>query len=201
MLVGAQFLLGAVAPAQLPVDGAPEIAFAGRSNSGKSSAINALAQRTRLAFSSRTPGRTREINFFALRNGALVADLPGYGYAAVSRSVKEGWQSFLWDYVTTRNALVGLVLVTDARHGLKDSDRVLLTHYLPSGRPLLLLATKIDKLTQSERKRALSALEGAVAADFPGLAHQVSVVGFSALRHLGIEAADDVLAGWLGAQP
>jgi GTP-binding protein len=96
-LIGATFVIGAASPAQLPAAGPPEVAFAGRSNAGKSSAINALANRTRLAFASRTPGRTQQINIFALRNSpALVADLPGYGYAAVARSIKRSWQAFLW---------------------------------------------------------------------------------------------------------
>src|SRR4030095_11123009 len=94
-LVGARFLLGVASESQLPREGAPEIAFAGRSNAGKSSAINALANHGRLAFASRTPGRTQQINVFALRSGALVADLPGYGYAAVSKSVKRDWQALV----------------------------------------------------------------------------------------------------------
>ena len=132
--------------AQLPPAGAPEIAFAGRSNSGKSSAINALAGRTRLAFASRTPGRTQQINYFRLRSGALVADLPGYGYAAVPRALKRHWQAFLGRYVAMRQSLVGLVLIIDARHGLAPPDVTLLSGYLASGRPALVLATKIDKL-------------------------------------------------------
>src|SRR4029078_4618489 len=121
-LVGAEFVTGAAQAAQLPPPGVPEIAFAGRSNAGKSSAINALARQTRLAYASRTPGRTREINFFRPRSGALIADLPGYGYAAVPRALKEAWQEFLWTYVTTRSTLIGLVVVVDARHGLKPLD-------------------------------------------------------------------------------
>src|SRR5512139_1664165 len=99
----------------LPLHGGKEVAFAGRSNAGKSSAINALANRTRLAFTSKTPGRTQHINFFALRSGALLADLPGYGYAAVPRELKTHWQDFLARYLATRQSLVGLVLVVDAR--------------------------------------------------------------------------------------
>ena len=145
-LEGAAFVTGAVDTGQLPTDGAPEIAFAGRSNSGKSTAINALARRTRLAHASRTPGRTRQLNFFRLRKGGLVADLPGYGYAAVPRALKRSWQEFLWSYVTSRSTLIGLVLIVDARHGLKPLDLDLLDAFLPSGRPVLVLATKVDKL-------------------------------------------------------
>ena len=117
----AEFVLSVANDEQLPPPGAPEIAFAGRSNAGKSSAINALANRTRLAFTSKTPGRTQQINFFRLRGGALLADLPGYGYAAVPRELKRHWQRFLARYLATRQSLVGLVLVVDARHGLVRS--------------------------------------------------------------------------------
>ena len=114
--------MGVANDEQLPPPGPPEIAFAGRSNAGKSSAINALANRTRLAFASKTPGRTQQINFFRLRGGALLADLPGYGYAAVPQPLKRHWQAFLARYLATRQSLVGLVLVVDARHGLSELD-------------------------------------------------------------------------------
>ena len=198
VLVGATFLTGVASRAQLPPPGRPEIAFAGRSNAGKSSAINALANRTRLAFSSRTPGRTREINLFELRSGGIAADLPGYGYAAVARDIKKGWQDFLWDYLTTRSTLVGLVLVSDARHGLKDLDYTLLDHFVPSGRPVLVLATKSDKLNHSEQKQAVGRIRDQVTARYPAQAAAVTVVPFSATRRMGVEAADAVLAEWLG---
>lgn len=198
VLVGATFVTGAAARAQLPAPGPPEIAFAGRSNTGKSSAINALANRTRLAFASRTPGRTQQINLFQLRSGGLVADLPGYGYAAVAREIKQGWQDFLWDYVTTRTTLVGLVLVVDARHGLKDLDLALLRQFVPSGRPVMVLATKSDKLNQSEQKRAVAGIRAAIAEAFPAHTATVSALSFSATRRTGVEAADLTLAQWLG---
>jgi GTP-binding protein len=163
---------------QMPPPGPPEIAFAGRSNSGKSSAINALAQRRRLAFASRTPGRTQQINFFRLRSGALVADLPGYGYAAVPRALKRHWEAFLGRYVATRQSLVGLVLIVDTRHGLASPDAALLSGYLASGRPALILATKIDKLSASHRQSAVEDIAKAVAAAFPAHAEQVAVVPF-----------------------
>jgi GTP-binding protein len=198
VLLGATFVIGAASRAQLPDAGPPEIAFAGRSNAGKSSAINALAQRTRLAFASRTPGRTQQINFFALRGGGLVADLPGYGYAAVARDVKRTWQEFLWEYVSTRSTLVGLVLVVDSRHALKDLDRTLLGAFLPSGRPVLVLATKTDKLNNAERREAVKQIEAQLVHAFPTHAPQATVVAFSATNRTGLEAADAVLAGWLG---
>lgn len=198
VLVGATFVAGVASRAQLPPPGPPEIAFAGRSNSGKSSAINALANRTRLAFASRTPGRTQQINLFALRSGGFVADLPGYGYAAVSREIKKTWQDFLWDYVTTRSTLVGLVLVSDARHGLKDLDFTLLEHFVPSGRPVLVLATKSDKLNQSDQARAAANIRARIVEKFPAQAGGVTVLAFSATRRLGVAAADVVLGAWLG---
>ena len=195
----AEFAQSVADDTQLPPAGPPEIAFAGRSNAGKSSAINALAQRTRLAFASRTPGRTQQINYFRLRSGALVADLPGYGYAAVPQVLKRHWQAFLGRYVATRQSLVGLVLIVDARHGLAAPDVALLAGYLSSGRPALVLATKIDKLPSSRRQGAAEAIARAVAEAFPAHAEQVVVVPFSATHRLGIELADAVLAEWLSS--
>ncbi len=194
----AEFHLTVANDAQLPPPGPPEIAFAGRSNAGKSSAINALANRTRLAFTSKTPGRTQQINFFRLRSGALLADLPGYGYAAVPQALKRHWQEFLARYLATRQSLVGLVLVVDARHGLADLDRRLLAGYFPSGRPVLVLATKVDKFTASAQGGAQRAIERDIAGAFPFHAAQVAVVAFSATRRIGIPAAEAILASWLG---
>ena len=193
----AEFLQSVANDGQLPPPGAPEIAFAGRSNAGKSSAINALANRTRLAFTSKMPGRTQQINFFRLRSGALLADLPGYGYAAVPRPLKEHWQRFLARYLATRQSLVGLVLVVDARHGLSELDRTLLEGYVTSARPVLLLATKMDKFAASAQRQAARAIERDIAEAFPHAAAQVSVVPFSATRRIGIEAAETILAQWL----
>ena len=198
VLVGATFVIGVASRAQLPAPGPPEIAFAGRSNAGKSSAINALANRTRLAYHSRTPGRTQQINFFALRSGGWVADLPGYGFAAVARDIKRSWQDLLWEYVTTRSTLIGLVLVTDARHGLKELDLALLAHFVPSARPVLVLATKCDKLNASEQAKAVAGIRSQVVATFPVQASGITVQPFSATRRIGIVEADAVLAGWLG---
>ena len=193
----AEFVLTVANDEQLPPPGPPEIAVAGRSNSGKSSAINALANRTRLAFTSKTPGRTQQINFFRLRSGALLADLPGYGYAAVPRALKRHWQTFLARYLATRQSLVGLALVVDARHGLSLLDSELLAGYLTSGRPVLVLATKMDKFAAAGQRAARRAIERDIAAEFPAHAAQVAIVGFSATRRIGIEAAEAILAGWL----
>ena len=194
----AEFMLSVANHEQLPPPGAPEIAFAGRSNAGKSSAINVLANQTRLAFTSKTPGRTQQINFFRLRGGAMLADLPGYGYAAVPPALKRHWQAFLARYLATRQSLVGLVLVVDARHGLSDLDRALLAGYLTSGRPLLLLATKMDKFVSSAQREAKRGIERDVAAAFAVHAAQVTIVPFSSTRRIGIEAAEATLSEWLG---
>jgi len=152
--LNAEFLTTAADWHQLPVDGAPEVAFAGRSNAGKSSAINALAQRTRLAFVSKTPGRTQNINFFRLRSGALLADLPGYGYAEVPAAMRRHWQHFIARYLAERVPLTGLVLVMDARRAMTDLDRQMLDWFLPSLRPTHILLTKADKFTVAEQRRS-----------------------------------------------
>ena len=193
----ATFVTGATSPAQLPSEGAREIAFAGRSNAGKSSAINALARQHRLAFASRTPGRTREVNFFRLRSGGLVADLPGYGYAAVPEALKRSWQEFLWSYVTTRSALIGLVLIVDARHGPRSLDFDLLDAFMPSARPVLVLATKIDKLNVAEGRDAVARIGAGLRERFGHIGERVSVVGFSATTKRGLAEADAILRSWL----
>lgn len=198
-LRGAQFLIAAAALEQLPPPGPPEVAFAGRSNAGKSSAINALAGRHRLAYASRTPGRTQQIVLFGLPGGAIVADLPGYGYAAVPKAVKRAWQDVLATYVATRPSLVALALVVDARHGLKPLDFALLDGFLPSGRPVMVLATKSDKLSRNEAARASAAIRAQLAERYPGQASNVAVIPFSATARTGLLEADAILAGWLAA--
>jgi len=196
-LIGAEFVTGAAEAAQLPPPGVAEIAFAGRSNAGKSSAINALANRTRLAFASRTPGRTQQINLFALRSGTLVADLPGYGYAAVAKSIKRSWQDFLWQYVMTRSSLVALVLVVDARHGLKDLDLDLLAEFVRSARPVLILATKADKLGTTAQRNAVAGVAAQIRAAFPMGAPNVTVQLFSAATRQGVQEAETMISTWI----
>ena len=194
-LLGAQFEGGATNGAQLPPASAAEVAFAGRSNAGKSCALNALARHRGLAYASRTPGRTQQLNFFRLRSGARVVDLPGYGYAAVSKTLKREWQAFLWDYVLARPTLVGLVVVVDARQGLKDLDRELIGAFAASSRPLLVLATKVDKLNRAEAREAVVALRAALHELHAG----IDVVPFSAVSREGVAEADRILAQWLPA--
>jgi GTP-binding protein len=197
-LLGAEFLIAAAALDQLPPPGPPEVAFAGRSNAGKSSAINVLAHRTRLAFASRTPGRTQQIVMFVLPNGAIVADLPGYGYAAVPKAVKRVWQDVLASYVATRPTLVGLVLVIDARHGVKPLDYTLLDGFLPSGREVAVLATKSDKLTRQASAQASAAIRRDLAERYPDHRARITVIPFSASARTGLAEADVILARWLG---
>ena len=196
-LIGARFETAAAAVAQLPPLGPGEIAFAGRSNAGKSSAINALAREKQLAYASRTPGRTRQINFFILRSGVRIADLPGYGYAAVPRVLKREWQDLLWHYVTARTSLLALVVVVDARRGLSDLDVALLTGFVPSGRPVLILATKADRLNAAAGRDAVAAIRRDIDLGFPAHAHAMTVLPFSATSCTGVETADAVIRAWI----
>jgi len=202
----ARFLTTSSRLDQLPVNELPEIAFVGRSNAGKSTAINTLTQHKRLAFASKTPGRTQHINLFELgprdAPDALFADLPGYGYAAVARGDKLRWQQVMADYLAVRRSLSGVVLMVDARLGLTDLDRRLLDFIAPrlaSGTVrLLVLLTKADKLNRSERNAALAAAQAALGE----LATEQSDVGvalFSALDRTGIADAALLLRGWVAA--
>jgi len=194
----AEFLTTAAQWRQLPPGGAPEVAFAGRSNSGKSSAINALAQRKRLAYVSRTPGRTQHINFFRLASGALLADLPGYGYAAVPGAMQRHWRAFLARYLTERSSLVGLVLVMDARHPLTELDRQMLNWFLPTGRPVHALLAKADKLSAAEQRRALQSSRAALGRARAASGGLVGVQLFSAVKGIGIAEAEGAIDAWLG---
>jgi GTP-binding protein len=178
----------------LPPAGAPEIAFAGRSNAGKSSAINALANRTRLAFVSKTPGRTQTINLFRLTGGGILADLPGYGYAKVPEAMRRHWEATLSAYLQTRSSLCGLALVMDARHPLTERDELMLAWFRPTGRPIHVLLTKSDKLTRN----AASATLARVRERLRALRGNCTAQLFSSLDHTGLAEAEAVFAGWLG---
>ena len=149
----ATFEISAAQPGGLPPPAGAEIAFAGRSNSGKSSAINTLAGHTRLAFVSKTPGRTQLINLFRMKNGAALVDLPGYGYAQVPLAVRLQWQGLLEHYLTRRSSLVGLVLIMDSRRPLTDLDWKMIGWFGATGRPIHCLLTKSDKLTKQEQTK------------------------------------------------
>ncbi|MFM7705121.1 MAG: ribosome biogenesis GTP-binding protein YihA/YsxC [Rubrivivax sp.] len=201
---GARFVASAARLLQLPELGLPEIAFVGRSNAGKSTAINTLAQHKRLAFASRTPGRTQLINLFALgpreAPDALLADLPGYGYAAVARSAKRAWQEVMADYLAQRAWLEGIVLLVDARLGLTALDRQLLEFVAPrvsTGEVrLLLLLTKADKLSRREAQAALTQAQGVLEAYATEQA-DIGVALFSALSRQGLEDVALTLRQWV----
>ncbi|MBX9849809.1 MAG: ribosome biogenesis GTP-binding protein YihA/YsxC [Rhodocyclaceae bacterium] len=178
---------------ELPVSRGAEIAFAGRSNAGKSSAINTLAGHTRLAYVSKTPGRTQLINFFRLTNGAVMVDLPGYGYADVPEKVRREWQDLLERYLTERENLVGLVLIMDSRRPLTPLDVQMIDWFAPSGRPIHCLLTKSDKLGRQEQTKTLKETREAVA-KFNG---QITVQLFSSLKKTGMEDVEKVVSSWV----
>jgi GTP-binding protein len=190
----AQFEISIAKPSGLPPASGAEIAFAGRSNAGKSSAINTLAGHVRLAFVSKTPGRTQLINFFRLNSGALLVDLPGYGYAAVPEKIRRQWQGLIETYLKKRESLVGLVLIMDSRHPLTPLDRQMIDWFVPSGRPLHVLLTKSDKLSRGAASAVLQQVRREMAAFGP----QVTVQLFSSLKKTGVEETERVVAGWLG---
>jgi GTP-binding protein len=184
----ASFLASSGSPADLPPPGPPEIAFAGRSNVGKSSAINTLLGRKRLAFTSKTPGRTQTINFFDLADTARLVDLPGYGYAKVPQALRAQWQSLVGSYVTSRDTLVGVVLVMDARHPLTTLDLQLI-QFLGDIR-LLALLSKADKLTRAEQAAVLKSVKASL---------QAEVRLFSSLTRQGVDECRDLLEHWFAA--
>lgn len=204
----ARFLTTAARLDQLPETGLPELAFVGRSNAGKSTAINTLAQQRRLAFASKTPGRTQHINLFALgpreAPDALLADLPGYGYAAVERQAKLRWQRVMADYLATRPGLAGVVLLVDPRLGLTDLDQRLLSFVQPrvdAGTvKLLVVLTKADKLNRVEAREALQQAQLTLAGQV-GEAADVGLMLFSALKRTGVEDLAGCLQDWVGSWP
>jgi GTP-binding protein len=204
----ARFLTSASKIHQLPQGDMPEIAFVGRSNAGKSSAINTLAQQRQLAFASKTPGRTQLINLFALgpkeATEAYFADLPGYGYAAVARGKKLVWQQVMADYLEVRRALMGVVLMVDSRHGFTPLDRQLLDFVAQRVRTgevkLLVLLTKADKLTKTETQKAVAAAQE-VLGEFSTEASDIGVTPFSSLRRLGVEDVAESLKAWIASMP
>ncbi len=190
----AQFEISIAKPSGLPPHSGPEIAFAGRSNAGKSSAINTLAGHVRLAYVSKTPGRTQLINFFRLNGGALLVDLPGYGYAAVPEKIRRQWQGLIETYLRKRESLIGLVLIMDSRHPLTPLDRQMIDWFAPSGRPMHVLLTKSDKLSRGAASAALQL----VRRELEVMGPQVTVQLFSSLKKTGVEETERVVAGWLG---
>lgn len=221
-LVQAQFVVSAAKLEQLPASLAPEVCFVGRSNAGKSTAINVLAGQRRLAFASRTPGRTRLINMFGILKpesqlarkqkqyrktpknlvapispddwAGFLVDLPGYGYASVAESDRLQWDRVLGGYLSERSALVAVVMMVDSRRGLTDLDTQCLVWMQRSPRRLLILLTKADKLTQNERQLSLRALQKTLSE----LQVSADVLLFSSTKRLGIEAAQQWIENCLG---
>ena len=184
----ARFLISAAAPGQFPADHGAEVAFAGRSNAGKSSAINAIVGRQGLARTSKTPGRTRLINFFELAPLARIVDLPGYGYASAPEAERRTWPR-LMEALRTRVALKGLFVIVDVRRGVGEGDEALLAWALP-GKRVHVLLSKADKLSRNEGRQALAAATRA-------LAGRASVQLFAAHARAGLEEAEAVLRAWL----
>lgn len=182
----------------LPPASGVEVAFAGRSNAGKSSALNTLANHNRLAFVSKQPGRTQLINFFTLGDDKHLVDLPGYGYAKVPEALRAHWQNVLSRYLSERTSLAGLVLVMDSRHPLTPLDRQMLDWFTPSGNPVHVLLTKSDKLSRSESTITLNKVRKELQTQW---GKHISVQLFSSLKKQGVEEAEKVLAQWLFTEP
>ncbi len=188
----ATFATSAVGLDDCPQDSLREVAFAGRSNAGKSSAINTLTNQTRLARISKTPGRTQLINFFGVEPGRYLVDLPGYGYAKVPLGVKVQWQRHLEQYLNEREALAGLILLTDVRHAFKDFDLMMIDWARQSGLPLHVLLTKSDKLKRGAAQNALLSARKTLG-DSPGITAQL----FSSLHKTGVDTLVSKLDEWM----
>jgi len=195
-LTKATFTISAPDIRKLPEDSGIEVAFAGRSNAGKSSALNTLTNQRSLARTSKTPGRTQLINVFEIGDNKRLIDLPGYGFAKVPLEMKKKWQRALGEYLEKRESLKGLVVLMDIRHPLKDLDMDLIEWAVDSELPVLALLTKCDKLSQGKRsaevlrvKKVLDELNG-----------DIRVQAFSSLKRTGSEQANTVICNWFGQQ-
>lgn len=174
-----------------------EIAFVGRSNAGKSSAINTLTNHVRLAYVSKTPGRTQHINFFELENGNFMVDLPGYGYAQVPEAIRAHWVKLLGDYLQQRRQLIGLILIMDSRHPLKALDIQMLDFFHITGRPVHILLSKADKLSKNDQIKTLAAVKKSLK---PYTDRQkISVQLFSSLKKQGMDEVNQVVGSWFDA--
>ena len=194
----ARFLISASRLDECPEDTGAEVAFAGRSNAGKSSALNAITANGKLARTSKTPGRTRLINFFSLnREHRRLVDLPGYGYAKVSRDMKDDWQQHLGHYLNDRRCLRGLVLVMDIRHPLTDFDQMMVEWCEHNNLPLMILATKADKLKFGQAKTAMLGIAKALKA-YQCVEH---LIMFSATAKTGVDDCRAALEAWLESAP
>lgn len=192
MFLGATFFTSVDNLQNLPVHEAKEIAFAGRSNAGKSSAINAVTRRNRLAFTSKTPGRTQHINFFRLPSSNFLVDLPGYGYARIPGSIRKHWDGFLSQYLQTRKNLIGLILIMDIRHPLKDLDLQMLDWFSVTQKDIHILLTKSDKLSNQQAILTLNLVKDFLNIHYP----HVTVQLFSSRKLTGIEEVNRIIQNW-----
>lgn len=193
LLHGATFAISAAKAAQCPPDTGLEVAFAGRSNAGKSSAINVLTQQKQLARTSKTPGRTQLINFFSLDEQRSIVDLPGYGYAKVALEVKQKWQVELEKYLSERKSLRGIILMMDVRHPMSEFDIMMLDWSRHFQLPIHILLTKADKLKRGAAQNSLLQVNNAIT-EFKPLA---TIQLFSSLKKQGLDEARDVMGHWL----
>ncbi len=189
----AKFLVSAAKLSQTPPDQGMEVAFAGRSNAGKSSALNTLCQQKALARTSKTPGRTQLLNFFSVDEQRRLVDLPGYGFAKVSEQIKQQWQQALADYLENRQSLRGVILLVDVRHPLKQFDQQMLEWSNQIDLPVHILLTKADKLGRGAAAKSLQQ----VSREIRQFGDKVTVQLFSALKRQGIDEAHGVLDEWL----
>ena len=197
-LQNAKFIISVNHFDELPIDEGIEIAFAGRSNAGKSSAINSLSKQNRLAYVSKQPGRTQLINFFSIVAHMSLVDLPGYGYAKVPGAIKDHWVKTLPRYLQERNSLAGLVIVMDIRRPLTNLDIQMLDWFAPRQKPIHILLTKSDKLSKDKSLRALSDVKKIVQTKWADSFHtKCTVQLFSSLKKQGIEEADEIIQSWL----
>lgn len=192
LLQNPEFLDAAAKPSQWP-DGGVEVAFSGRSNVGKSSAINAIMQRKKLARTSKTPGRTQQIVFFSLAEKQRVVDLPGYGFAKVPIAVRKEWEQYISSYISERNCLKGLIQLMDIRHPLTELDQQMLTWSSGIGLPIHILLTKADKLKFGAAKNTMMK----VAQQIEALGIDCSLQMFSAQKNIGIDDCRNLLVDWL----
>lgn len=193
-MLNASFYLSAAKLHGLPDDSVAEVAFVGRSNAGKSSAINALANQKRLAFVSKTPGRTQHLNYFRVAPGRYLVDLPGYGFARAPLAQQRLWQVLAEDYLLQRPSLRGLLLIMDSRHPLTELDRQLLAWWQVTGKPVHILLSKVDKLSRNAALLALRQVQAYLAER--KVAGQAQL--FSATHRIGLEEAEAQVRAWLG---
>ncbi|MED7820156.1 MULTISPECIES: ribosome biogenesis GTP-binding protein YihA/YsxC [unclassified Francisella] len=190
----AKYIMGAAKVSQLPEDTGVEVAFAGRSNAGKSSALNTLTDHKGLARVSKTPGRTQLINLFDLGDNKRLVDLPGYGYAKVSEAIKKQWQSEMENYLTSRQCLGGIVLLVDSRHDLKEFDSLMIEMAISFKLNLHILLTKADKLNNKERAQANRMIESFLKTFVS--TDKISYQLFSSLSKMGLDKLKEKLDSW-----